>query len=171
MLRAGADADIVISSGGVSAGEADYLPRLLAEIGKVHFWKVRIKPGMPFLCGSVGRALVFALPGNPVSGIATFLTLVRPALDAMSERRAERIAAARAPGVRRAQAAYARRIPARANLQCDESGTLLATPLQKQGSGMLRGVAEANALIALPEPAREYAAGTIVDVLPLPGWP
>ena len=67
LQRASADADIVLSSGGVSAGEADFLPRLLAEVGEVYFWKVRIKPGMPFLCGGIGRALVCALPGNPVS--------------------------------------------------------------------------------------------------------
>ena len=84
LLRAGKDADIVVSSGGVSAGEADFLPRLLAEIGEVFFWKVRMRPGMPFLFGQVGQALMFGLPGNPVSGVATFLSLVKPALDAMS---------------------------------------------------------------------------------------
>ncbi|HEY8011150.1 MAG TPA: gephyrin-like molybdotransferase Glp [Rudaea sp.] len=170
LLRAGEDADVVISSGGVSAGEADYLPRLLAEVGKVYFWKVRIKPGLPFLCGSAGSALVFALPGNPVSGIATFLTLVRPALDALSDRHVQ------APQLRARlalalQKRHARTEFMRANLHCDESGTLHATPLRKQGSGMLRGVAEADALIVLPELAGEYAVGAIVDVLPLPGWP
>jgi molybdopterin molybdotransferase len=170
LLRAGEDADIVVSSGGVSAGEADYLPRLLGEVGQVYFWKVRIKPGLPFLCGAVGRALVFSLPGNPVSGIATFLTLVRPALDAMSARQAPTLQL-RARLALAIQKRHTRTEFLRANLACDESGTLHATPLQKQGSGMLRGVAEANALIALPEAAQEYAAGTIVDVLPLPGWP
>ncbi len=170
LLRAGRDADIVVSSGGVSAGEADYLPRLLAEVGKVYFWKVRIKPGLPFLCGGIGSALVFSLPGNPVSGIATFLTLVRPAVDALTGRhtQAPQLRARLALAV---QKRHARTEFMRASLQCDESGTLLATPLRKQGSGMLRGVAEASALIVLPEPAREYAAGTVVDVLPLPGWP
>ncbi len=169
LLRAGEDGDIVVSSGGVSAGEADYLPRLLAETGKVYFWKVRIKPGLPFLCGGVGRALVFSLPGNPVSGIATFLTLVRPALDAMSGRLAQ-TPPLRARLALTIQKRHTRVEFLRANLDCDASGLLHAMPLQKQGSGMLRGVAEANALIALPEPAQEYSAGTIVDVLPLPGW-
>ena len=83
LKRAGEEGDIIVTSGGVSAGEADYLPRILAQIGKVYFWKVRIKPGMPFLFGQVGKALMFALPGNPVSGIATFLTLVAPAVRTM----------------------------------------------------------------------------------------
>jgi molybdopterin molybdotransferase len=170
LLRAGDEADVILSSGGVSAGEADFLPRLIREIGEVYFWKVRIKPGMPFLFGRIGKALVFALPGNPVSGIATFLTLVKPALDAMSRVRA-------APSALRArlkQPVHKRHTRAefqRASLECDANGNLWVTPHAKQGSGMLRGVAEADALVLLPEDAHEFAIGTVVDLLPLPGWP
>ncbi|MBN8888158.1 MAG: molybdopterin molybdotransferase MoeA [Rudaea sp.] len=169
LVRAGGEADLVVTSGGVSAGEADYLPTLLAEVGDVHLWKVRIKPGMPFLFGRAGRALVFSLPGNPVSGIATFLAFVRPALDALTRR------AGRGPGVyarltQPVHKTHSRTEFLRAALVCDASGTLHATPLAKQGSGQLRGVAEADALIVLPEAAQEYAAGTIVEALPLPGW-
>jgi molybdopterin molybdotransferase len=169
LVRAGGDADLVVSSGGVSAGEADYLPRLIAAIGRVHFWKVRMKPGMPFLCGEVGRALVCALPGNPVSGIATFLALVRPLLDAMNGVEGRRPLRARL-----AQAVHKRHARAelqRARLDSDTDGTLWATPHEKQGSGMLRGVGETDALVLLPEDGREFAAGSVVDVLPLPGWP
>jgi molybdopterin molybdotransferase len=169
LLRAGEEADIVISSGGVSAGEADHFPALVADVGKVYFWKARIKPGMPFLFGSIGRALAFALPGNPVSGVATFLAFVRPALDAMMQRR-DRRANLHARLAKPVRKTHARAEFVRASLVCDEAGVLLATPLQKQGSGQLRGVAEADALIVLPEAAQEYAAGTIVEVLPLPGW-
>lgn len=169
LARASFDADVVVTSGGVSAGEADYLPALLAKIGHVHLWKVRIKPGMPFLFGDVGKALVFSLPGNPVSGIATFLALVRPALDAMTQRRT-RNPSLRARLVRAIRKTHTRAEFVRASLECDASGTLHATPLQKQGSGQLRGVAEADALIVLPEAAQEYAAGTVVETLPLPGW-
>jgi molybdopterin molybdotransferase len=170
LLRAGAEGDIVISSGGVSAGEADYLPRLVAEIGTVNFWKVRMKPGMPFLCGTVDKALVCALPGNPVSGIATFLTLVRPALEAMSN--AQRSSATlRARLKQTVRKSHTRTEFQRARIECDEAGVLWATSLKQQGSGMLRGVAEANALIVLPEAAREYAPGEVLEVVPLPGWP
>ena len=170
LLRAGDDADLILSSGGVSAGEADFLPRLIGEAGEVYLWKVRIRPGMPFLFGRVGKALVFALPGNPVSGIATFLTLVKPALDAMCRARV-------APSALRArlkQPVHKRHTRAefqRATLECDANGNLWATPHAKQGSGMLRGVAEADALVLLPEDAHEFAIGTVVDVVPLPGWP
>lgn len=169
LVRAAEDADIVVTSGGVSAGEADYLPRLLAEVGRVYLWKVRIKPGMPFLFGAISRALVFSLPGNPVSGVATFHAFVRPALDAITRRRALR-ANLRARLAKAVHKKHTRTEYVRAALFCDESGTLHATPLQKQGSGQLRGVAEADALILLPEAAQEYAVGTVVEVLPLPGW-
>jgi molybdopterin molybdotransferase len=168
LLRAAGDADIVVSSGGVSAGEADYLPGLLAEIGRVHLWKVKIKPGMPFLFGGIGRALVFSLPGNPVSGVATFLAFVRPALDAITRRRAR--SALRARLAQAVHKNHSRSEFLRASLACDDTGLLHATPLRKQGSGQLRGVAEADALIVLPEAAREIPAGAVVDVLPLPGW-
>jgi len=169
LRRAGNDADLIVSSGGVSAGEADYLPRLVAEVGKVYFWKVRMKPGMPFLCGRVGNALVCALPGNPVSGVATFLTLVKPALDALSglvDGTTKLRARLRTP-IRKQ---HTRTEFQRARLDCDEAGVLWTTSLKQQGSGMLRGVAEADALIVLPEAAREYPAGEVLEVLPLPGW-
>ena len=170
LRRAGADADIVLSSGGVSAGEADFLPRLIAELGCVHLWKVRMKPGMPFLFGSVGRALAFALPGNPVSGVATFLTLVRPALDVMQRARSEG-GALRARLREPVSKRHARTEFQRARLECDAQGCLWALAHEKQGSGMLRGVAETDALIVLDEGGRDFAAGDLVDVLPLPGWP
>ncbi|HZP67626.1 MAG TPA: gephyrin-like molybdotransferase Glp [Rudaea sp.] len=167
--RAAGDAEIVLSSGGVSVGEADFMPRLLAEIGEVYFWKVRMRPGMPFLFARVGAALMAALPGNPVSGIATFLALVRPALDAMSGAMPSRTLRARlATAVHKR---HARTEFQRARLDCDDEGRLIASPVEQQGSGMLRGVAEADALIVLAEAQREFGAGELVEVLPLPGWP
>jgi molybdopterin molybdotransferase len=170
LLAAGKDADIIVSSGGVSAGEADFLPRLLAESGEVFFWKVRMRPGMPFLFGQVGQALMFGLPGNPVSGIATFLNLVKPALDAMSGVVGPSTllrARLRTPIFKR----HPRTEFQRARIECDAAGTLWVSPLEKQGSGMLRGVAEADALIIVAESVNELAAGDVVDVIPLPGWP
>ncbi|MEP6483269.1 MAG: gephyrin-like molybdotransferase Glp [Rudaea sp.] len=169
LLRAGEDADFIVSSGGVSAGEADYLPNVIANIGKVYFWKVRIKPGMPFLFGQVGKALVFALPGNPVSGFATFLALVKPALSAMLGKRSaspQWFGKLTAPISKR----HSRAEFQRASIACDATGQLLATPLPKQGSGMLRGVADADAMVILPEGAHEFAAGDIVRIIPMPGW-
>jgi len=161
--------DVVISSGGVSAGEADYMPRLVAELGRVHFWKVRMKPGMPILCGGIDGALVFALPGNPVSTLATFQLFVRPALLALQGSNeadaAPRKARLAVPLAKR----HERAEYLRAHLEWRDDGGSWATPLEKQGSGMLRGIADADVLVALPEGAREFEAGAVVDILPLPG--
>ncbi|GAA0707049.1 molybdopterin-binding protein [Dokdonella soli] len=169
LREAGERCDLVISSGGVSAGEADFLPGLVTELGRVHFWKVRMRPGMPALCGEIGGALVFALPGNPVSTIATFLMLVRPALRALQ--------GARETGTRSWKARLAAPIVKkhdraeflRASIVTHDDGALWATPLRSQGSGMLRGVAEADALIVVPEHTHELAAGAVVEIMPLPG--
>jgi molybdopterin molybdotransferase len=161
--------DLVISSGGVSAGEADYMPRLVAELGRVHFWKVRMKPGMPVLCGGIGDALVFALPGNPVSTLATFHLLVRPALLALQGARGVDAPPWKGRLAVRQLKRHERAEYLRARIDWRDDGACWATPLEQQGSGMLRGLAEAEALIALPEGACELEAGTIVDILPLPG--
>ena len=160
--------DVVISSGGVSAGEADYLPKLVAELGRIDFWKVRMKPGHPFLCGEIGKAIVFGLPGNPVSSLATFLTLVKPALMAMQGASAQaRMWRARLTVPLRKK--HERTEYLRARLEPGGDGALRATPVERQGSGMMAGVAEADALIVIPEAARAIDAGDFVDVLLLPG--
>ncbi|MEP6881902.1 MAG: gephyrin-like molybdotransferase Glp [Dokdonella sp.] len=165
--QASESADVIITSGGVSAGEADYLPALIAELGKIHFWKVRMRPGMPMLFGEIGRALVFCLPGNPVSTIATFLCLVRPGLAAMQ--------GLQTVGPRLMHAKLAAAITKkherteflRAVCEVRDDGTLWATPVSRQGSSMIRGLVEANALIMVPEEARLIDGGTIVQILPL----
>jgi molybdopterin molybdotransferase len=161
---ASATCDVVISSGGVSAGEADYLPKLLAELGRIDFWKVRMKPGHPFLCGEVGKAIVFGLPGNPVSSLVTFLTLVKPALLAMqgASGQARMWRAKLAMPVRKK---HERTEYLRARLESGSDGALCATPVERQGSGMMAGVAEADALVVVPEGAQTANEGDVVDVL------
>jgi molybdopterin molybdotransferase len=169
LAAATAVCDVVITSGGVSAGEADHMPDLVAELGKVNFWKVRMKPGMPFLCGEIGKALVFALPGNPVSSLATFLALVKPGLIAMQGASASRRhwRARLAAPIRKK---HDRTEFLRARLECGEDGQLRVTAVERQGSGMLGGVAEADCLIVVPEDVHDRAEGDVVDVLLLPGW-
>lgn len=163
LARAANDADLVLSSGGVSAGEADFLPALVRELGRVHLWKVRIKPGMPLLFGEIGKALVCSLPGNPVSGMATFLAMVRPGLDAMTGRNPRtpirgRLAVA-------VHKSHARAEYLRAMLQFGEDGVLCVTPLPRQGSGMLHTMAQAACLALIPEEANTLSAGTSVELL------
>ena len=160
--------DLVITCGGVSAGEKDHLPALLREHGDVYFWKVRMKPGMPVLFGRLGEALVLGLPGNPVSVLATFLTLGRALLDSLQGRGEARGSwtAALATPIRKT---HARLEFMRGNLACDASGQLQVAPNPAVASHRLRAAADANALILLPEGAGEYATGDRVTVLPYAG--
>ena len=167
-LRHAAEAfDLVLTCGGVSAGEKDHLPALLQRRGRVHFWKVAMRPGMPALLadgGTLGPALFLCLPGNPVSVLATFLALARPLLDGLQGRVPRKPWRARlaAPWHKR----HARREFLRGRLACGEDGVLLAQPDPADGSHRMRAAADADALIVLEEGAREYPAGAVVDILP-----
>jgi len=169
LRRAAAEADLIVSSGGVSAGEADFLPRLLAEVGLVDFWKVRMKPGMPLLFGAIDAALLFALPGNPVSSIATFEVFVRPLLEVWAGRdpAARPRWHARLTGPLRKS--HRRTEFQRALRECRDDGTLWVTPLARQGSGLLHSVAGADCLIVIGEEPVALETGAVVEVLPLGG--
>jgi molybdopterin molybdotransferase len=140
---------------------------LLAEQGKVHFWKVRMRPGMPVLAGRLGDAQLLCLPGNPVSVFATYLTMARRFLDGLQgrveprPRLVARLGSALAKGHDRLEFL-------RGSLTCDAQGQMWVVPNPADGSHRLRAVAESNALIVLPEELRGWEAGTLVEVLPLP---
>ena len=165
LLEAAADADLIVTSGGVSAGEADHLPKVLQSIGQIHFHKVRLKPGMPTLFGQIGASLYFGLPGNPVASAVMFRVFVRFSLRAM-------LGISKIPEPRNARLAaplrkrHARAEFARCSLRSDERGVLWATLHAKQGSGMLRGLAESDALALLPKGAHEFAKGDVVMLWP-----
>ena len=166
LVAAASVADVVISSGGVSAGEADFLPSLLAGIGKVHFWKVKMRPGMPLLCGEMDGALVIGLPGNPVSSLATLVALVAPALAAMQGATPSQwVAALRLRLDRDWNKRHDRTEFLRARLHSRQDGSLWATPITRQGSGMLAGMAEADVLLELEENMRHVPAGTVLNAL------
>lgn len=155
--------DLILTCGGVSAGEKDLLPGLLAKHGRIHFWKIMMRPGMPVLFGQWGRAIVLGLPGNPVSVLATFRRLALPLLDAM-QARADRAPALKARLLATVSKSHARLEFRRARVSCDATGSLVVVPHPATGSHHQRGAAESNALIVLPESAREFDAGTVVDV-------
>ena len=164
-LRDAASAfDVVITCGGVSAGEKDHLPALLETHGQVHFWKVKMKPGMPVLFGEMDRALLLGLPGNPVSVLATLLTLGRDLLDGLqgrAEPRARRFARLSTPWSK----SHQRLEFLRGRLQCDQDAVLRVMPNPADASHRLRGAAESDALIVLGEGSREYEVDDIVEVI------
>ena len=128
-----------------------------------------MKPGMPLLFGSIGASLVFGLPGNPVSGVATFLRLVRPALDVMSGALPAQAGAWYARLAQPLSKSHRRAEFQRASLCSRNDGSLWVSLFPRQGSGVLRSVAEADCLVVLGEEIQELALGDIVEVIPLPG--
>ena len=165
LLAAATDSDLIVSSGGVSAGEADHLPSLLQELGEIHFHKVRLKPGMPALFGEIGASIYFGLPGNPVSSAVTFHVFVRSALAALLGE-IRQGAVLRAKLSEPVQKKHARAELLRCSLASDSEGVLWATPHPQQGSHMLRGLVESDALVLLPEETRGLDHGTVVTVWP-----
>lgn len=167
-LRHAAEAfDVILTCGGVSAGEKDHLPALLQRRGRVHFWKVRLKPGMPALFadgGSLGPALFLCLPGNPVSVLATCLALARPLLDGLQGRapRTRWHARLASPWEKR----HERLEFLRGRLRPGSDGTLQVEPSPADGSHRMRAAADSDALIVLDEGARTYPAGAAVTILP-----
>lgn len=164
LREAAAGADMVVSVGGVSMGERDYVRSAMEESGQVAFWRVAIKPGKPFLFGSVGGRLCFGLPGNPVSAMVTFELFVRPALRRMGGHRAvqrPRVAARLAGEV---QHEPGRREFLRARVEWTRDGPV-CHPALRQGSAMLSGMLNANALAIVPEDAVRLQVGEWVECL------
>jgi molybdopterin molybdotransferase len=164
-LRAGLDADVLVVSGGVSAGDYDLVEPALLELGaSLLFTKVAIKPGAPLVFGRLGRTLVFGLPGNPVSAQATFDLFVRPALLRMQGSRVvsrPRVAVELLGAVRN-RSGRRSHVPARVRF---EGGRLVARPVRTMGSGDLAAHARANAFVVVEADRREAAAGEIAEAL------
>jgi len=168
LRHAGHAFDVVLTCGAVSAGEKDHIPALLQAQGDMHFWKVRMKPGMPVLFaggGGLGEALFLCLPGNPVSVLATYLALGRPLLDGLQGRAATR-PRWRARLARAWRKTNERQEFLRGRLQSTDDGTLEVEPNPADGSHRMRAAADSDALIVLEEGLRDYPAGSLVDVLP-----
>lgn len=168
LRHAGHAFDVVITCGGVSAGEKDYIPALLQAEGDVHFWKVRMKPGMPVLFadgGRLGEALFLCLPGNPVSVLATWLTLGRALLDGL-QGRIEPRPRLRARLGTEWRKTHERLEFLRGRLSCDDEGRLHVEPNPADGSHRMRAAADSDVLIVLGEGEMTLEAGSTVDVLP-----
>ena len=163
---AGCAFDLIITAGGVSAGEKDHLPGVLAQFGQTHFWKVKMKPGMPLLFGSLDQARVLGLPGNPVSVLATYLTFGRALIDTLQGRLEPR-PTWHAQLVAPLDKAHPRREFIRGQLSSGRNGALHVEANAATGSHRLRAAADSNALIVVPEGPQRYAAGEVVEVIPL----
>jgi molybdopterin molybdotransferase len=162
-----ASSDWVVTTGGASAGDADFMPELVASLGERVFWKVAIRPGMPLLFGIVEGTPVFCLPGNPVSVFTCFMAILRPALARVLA--APSIDPPPLPAVLLEPIAkrHARREFRRAQLSVSALGHLQVLVHAATSSAALGSLAQSNALVELAEPPRAYAAGELVAVHPL----
>jgi len=163
-------ADVVITSGGVSVGEADYVRALLDKLGEVLFWKIAMKPGRPLAYGKIGNAHFFGLPGNPVSVMVTFYEFVRDALLVLQgQREIQPVPTFKVP-----LAVAVRKAPGRTEFQRgilapDSAGGWTVRTTGDQGSGILSSMSQANCFIVLSSDTGNLAAGELVDVQLLEG--
>lgn len=169
LAQAAAEADVVITSGGVSVGDADYVKEMLSELGQVNFWKIAMKPGRPLAFGKINDALFFGLPGNPVSVMVTFYQFVQPALKKLAGENAHPL-----PLMQVRTESRIRKKPGRFEFQRgilfeDESGQLKVHTTGQQGSGILRSMSVANCFILLDEDCDGIEPGSIVTVQPFAG--
>jgi molybdopterin molybdotransferase len=168
--QAAAAADVVITSGGVSVGEADFVKELLNKLGEVVFWKIAMKPGRPLAYGRIGGAHFFGLPGNPVSVMVTFYQFVRDALLKLAgEDPIQAVPTFRVPCTSALKKAPGRTEFQRGILTRGEDGQWSVRITGEQGSGILRSMSEANCFIVLPTEQGNVAPGTLVEVQVMEG--
>lgn len=168
LQRAGDDCALILTSGGVSVGEADWVKSAIESLGRLSFWRLNLKPGKPLAFGRIGNALLLGLPGNPVSAIVTYLLLARPAIQALCGMQPQ------PPfSVRGRLAEPVRHKPGREEYQrgvlATTEGQALVHTTGDQGSNRMSGFAAANCLIRIPKTAGDLTPGSQVEVLPLRG--
>ena len=167
--QAASQVDAIITSGGVSVGEADFTKAMMKKLGDVAFWRIAMRPGRPMAVGRIGKSVLFGLPGNPVAVMVTFLAFVRPALLHMMG------ANSAAPPLLRARSSEAiRKKPGRTEYQrgtvsTAPDGSLQVKTTGNQGSGVLSSMVQANGLILLHHAQGHVAAGDEVDVMMFTG--
>ena len=164
--RASEDADIIITSGGVSVGDADFVKDTLEKLGEVNFWKVAMKPGRPLAFGKVNDAYFFGLPGNPVSVMVTFYIFVQAAIEKiMGHTPKPRIQ------IQAISKSDLRKRPGRVEYQrgiyeLNKDGQYEVTKTGQQGSGILRSMSDANCFIYLPMESNGVSQGQTVEIWP-----
>jgi molybdopterin molybdotransferase len=157
-------ADAIVTTGGVSVGEADFVKPMMAKLGEALFWRIAMRPGRPMAFGRIGEAFLFGLPGNPVAVMVTFYQFVREALLVMSGRAGD----CATPLLKVPAAEPIRKVAGRTEYQRGvlfrDGGEWKAKTTGQQGSGVLRSMSEANCFIVLEHERGRVAAGEPVQV-------
>ena len=166
-VKAQDQADLVITSGGVSVGEADFTKTVLEKVGQVNFWKIAMKPGKPFAFGKLENAWFCGLPGNPVSALVTFYQLVQPAIAKLSGKKHLK----KQPHFQAIAQTNLKKSPGRLDFQrgfyqINENGQLEVHPVGFQGSHLFSSFVKSNCFIRLEKDRGNVAAGEIVTIEP-----
>jgi molybdopterin molybdotransferase len=167
--KAALEADAIITSGGVSVGEADFTKAMMKKLGDVAFWKIAMRPGRPMAVGRIGKSVLFGLPGNPVAVMVTFLAFVRPALLRMMGSTAKPMPLLRAKSLEPLRKKAGRTEYQRGFVSSAPNGALQVSTTGNQGSGVLSSMVLGNGLIVLHHGQGNVAAGDEVDVMMFDG--
>ena len=164
ILAAAKNHDLIISTGGASVGDADYIKEVLARCGKVDFWKLAIKPGKPLAFGKINDCHFFGLPGNPVAVVVTFQHIVAPALEQLSGMPMSQPLQLLARCTTALKKSPGRQEYQRGLLCQDTNGELLVTSSGQQGSNILSATSAANCYIVLPVECKGIQPGELVRI-------
>ncbi|WP_028117054.1 bifunctional molybdopterin-guanine dinucleotide biosynthesis adaptor protein MobB/molybdopterin molybdotransferase MoeA [Ferrimonas senticii] len=166
LRQAAAEADVVLTSGGVSVGDADFIKDALATTGEINFWKIAQRPGRPLAFGQIGKALFFGLPGNPVATMVSFMQFVQPTLRKLAGEANWQPTLIRAISTTALRSRVGRTEFVRGTMQLGAAGQLQVSSTGAQGSGMLSSMTQANCLIIIEEAQDHVNAGDSVWVQP-----
>jgi molybdopterin molybdotransferase len=165
LATASAEHDLIVSSGGVSTGEEDHVKSAIERLGRLHFWRLAIKPGRPVALGQIAGVPLIGLPGNPVAALVTFVVLARPLILRLAgaEPRVPRLFPVRAGFAYRKKPG--RREYVRVSLQRDEND-VVAVKYARDGAGILSSITRSEGLVIVNESTSDLAPGMTVDFLP-----
>ncbi|MCA6719459.1 MULTISPECIES: bifunctional molybdopterin-guanine dinucleotide biosynthesis adaptor protein MobB/molybdopterin molybdotransferase MoeA [unclassified Vibrio] len=167
--NASAQADVVMTSGGVSVGDADYIKLALDKLGQIDFWRINMRPGRPLAFGQINNKPFFGLPGNPVAVMVSFINFVEPALRKMQGEQGWKPLKVNAIATENLRSRQGRTEFSRGVYELDATGRLTVRTTGKQGSGILRSMSEANCLIEISSAIDTVKAGESVTIIPLQG--
>jgi molybdopterin molybdotransferase len=165
-IEASKNHDVIITTGGASVGEADYVKEILQSCGEVNFWKIAIKPGKPLAFGKIGSCHFFGLPGNPVAVVVTFQQIVAPALRQLSGAPSSKPLRFTATCTTALKKAPGRQEYQRGVLSQDQNGQFFVASAGRQGSNILSSMSQSGCYIVLPEECNGVQAGDKVTVEP-----
>ncbi|ENM3812921.1 MULTISPECIES: bifunctional molybdopterin-guanine dinucleotide biosynthesis adaptor protein MobB/molybdopterin molybdotransferase MoeA [Vibrio] len=167
--QAAKQADVVITSGGVSVGDADFIKSALEKLGHIDFWRINMRPGRPLAFGQIAGKPFFGLPGNPVAVMVSFINFVEPALRKMQGEQGWQPLKVNAIALEDLRSRQGRTEFSRGVFAFNAQGQLTVRTTGKQGSGILRSMSEANCLIEIAPAIDTVKVGESVTIIPLQG--